>query len=119
MRTAEMEIKKGENLIVHRDEIMSRPARTWFQTEREKKLAQDASKGAYVSGFDQPSEKGKEKAPTEKVCSPSYALHETSSPLMTASPLLSCALTAQARQVRGSFAQAEALADGQGRGRAV
>jgi hypothetical protein len=44
MRTAEMEIKKGENLIVHRDEIMSRPARTWFQTEREKKLAQGASR---------------------------------------------------------------------------
>lgn len=42
MRVAEMEITKGQNLIEHRDEIMSRPARTWFQTEREKKLAQGA-----------------------------------------------------------------------------
>ena len=38
-----MEIRKGENLIEHRDEIMSRPARTWFQTEKEKKASQGES----------------------------------------------------------------------------
>lgn len=36
-RQAEMELKKGQNIIEHRDEIYSRPARTWFQTEKEKK----------------------------------------------------------------------------------
>ncbi|GAV52445.1 hypothetical protein ZYGR_0AG04360 [Zygosaccharomyces rouxii] len=34
---AEMQLKKGENLIKHRQEIESRPKRTWFQTEAEKK----------------------------------------------------------------------------------
>lgn len=43
LRTADMEIRKGENLIEHRDEIMSRPARTWFQTEKEKKASQGPS----------------------------------------------------------------------------
>lgn len=34
---AEMQLKKGENLIKHKQEIESRPKRTWFQTEAEKK----------------------------------------------------------------------------------
>lgn len=34
---AEMELKKGENLLKHKDEIQSRPKRTWFQSEKEKK----------------------------------------------------------------------------------
>lgn len=34
---AEMQLKKGENLIKHKQEIESRPKRTWFQTEDEKK----------------------------------------------------------------------------------
>ncbi|CAR26464.1 ZYRO0B10318p [Zygosaccharomyces rouxii] len=34
---AEMQLKKGENLIKHKQEIESRPKRTWFQTETEKK----------------------------------------------------------------------------------
>lgn len=36
MRNAEMQMTKGENLIKHRDEIMSRPKRTWFVGEKEK-----------------------------------------------------------------------------------
>ena len=36
---AEMEIKKGENLIEHEEEIFSRPARTWFQNEKDKQNA--------------------------------------------------------------------------------
>ena len=34
-----MELKKGQNLLEHGDEIYSRPARTWFQSEKEKELA--------------------------------------------------------------------------------
>lgn len=34
---AEMQLKKGENLMKHKQEIESRPKRTWFQTEAEKK----------------------------------------------------------------------------------
>ncbi|KAI5286497.1 nucleolar DEAD-box protein required for synthesis of 60S ribosomal subunit [Ascosphaera aggregata] len=33
---AEMEVTRGENLIKHEKEIMSRPKRTWFATEKEK-----------------------------------------------------------------------------------
>ncbi|KAI9369588.1 P-loop containing nucleoside triphosphate hydrolase protein [Aspergillus egyptiacus] len=36
---AEMQVTKGENLIKHEAEIKSRPKRTWFETEREKKVA--------------------------------------------------------------------------------
>ncbi|KAL1963638.1 hypothetical protein VTN77DRAFT_7959 [Rasamsonia byssochlamydoides] len=35
----EMQVTKGENLIKHEKEIMSRPKRTWFESEREKKEA--------------------------------------------------------------------------------
>lgn len=42
---AEMEVARGENLIKHEDEIKSRPKRTWFETEREKK---DAKKRGLV-----------------------------------------------------------------------
>lgn len=37
MLQAEMEIQKGENLLKYKKEITSRPKRTWFQSEREKK----------------------------------------------------------------------------------
>lgn len=50
-------------------------------------LSADASKGAYVSGFDQPSEKGKEKAPTEKVRAETI-LRRHDHLLTTAGPLL-------------------------------
>lgn len=36
---AEMELRKGENLLKHKAEIESRPKRTWFQSEAEKKNA--------------------------------------------------------------------------------
>ncbi|KAF3452509.1 hypothetical protein FNV43_RR02942 [Rhamnella rubrinervis] len=44
LRKAEMEATKAENIIAHRDEIYSRPKRTWFVTEKEKKLAAKAAK---------------------------------------------------------------------------
>ncbi|KAJ5161857.1 Transcription factor [Penicillium capsulatum] len=36
---AEMQVNKGENLIKHGQEIMSRPKRTWFETEQQKLAA--------------------------------------------------------------------------------
>lgn len=39
LRQAEMEMRKSSNLLKHEDEIYSRPAKTWFQTADEKKLA--------------------------------------------------------------------------------
>ncbi|KAE9411109.1 DEAD-domain-containing protein [Gymnopus androsaceus JB14] len=61
-RQAEMELKKGQNIIEHQDEIYSRPARTWFQTEKEKKNAEAVSKSQYEEGFGTSTVKGKEKA---------------------------------------------------------
>ncbi|KAJ4991842.1 hypothetical protein SVAN01_02692 [Stagonosporopsis vannaccii] len=40
----ERDLKRGENLIRHEDEIKSRPKRTWFETEKEK--AAEREKGA-------------------------------------------------------------------------
>ena len=34
-----MELKKGENMVEHEEEIFARPARTWFQSEKEKLAA--------------------------------------------------------------------------------
>jgi len=44
MLQAEMELKKGQNMIEHKEEIYSRPARTWFQSEKEKAAAKVAGK---------------------------------------------------------------------------
>ncbi|CAM8926933.1 unnamed protein product [Rhodiola kirilowii] len=46
LRKAEMEATKAENMIAHHDEIYSRPKKTWFITEKEKKLI---AKGAKAS----------------------------------------------------------------------
>jgi hypothetical protein len=43
IRQAEMELKKGQNMIEHEEEIYSRPARTWFQSGQEKLKAEGAS----------------------------------------------------------------------------
>ncbi|OCK81605.1 DEAD-domain-containing protein [Lepidopterella palustris CBS 459.81] len=40
----ERDLKRGENLINHEDEIKSRPRRTWFESEKDKKASKD--KGA-------------------------------------------------------------------------
>lgn len=39
MQQSERDMTKGENLMKHEDEIMSRPRRTWFQSEKEKQAA--------------------------------------------------------------------------------
>lgn len=42
MSQADMELRKGENLVVHEAEILARPKRTWFESEDQKKAARDA-----------------------------------------------------------------------------
>jgi ATP-dependent RNA helicase DDX27 len=44
LQAAERDAIKASNMIEHRDEIMSRPARSWFQTDKEKQAAKEASK---------------------------------------------------------------------------
>ncbi|CAE6405767.1 unnamed protein product [Rhizoctonia solani] len=51
LRTAEMELKKGQNMITHEEEIFGRPKRTWFQTDKEKEKAAAISKQQYEKGF--------------------------------------------------------------------
>ncbi|XP_054819312.1 DEAD-box ATP-dependent RNA helicase 28 [Prosopis cineraria] len=50
LRKAEMEATKAENMIEHREEIYSRPKRTWFMTEKEKKVAAKAAKTSNEKG---------------------------------------------------------------------
>jgi ATP-dependent RNA helicase DDX27 len=53
LQKAEMEATKAENMIAHAAEIHSRPAKTWFQTEREKRATQkDALKAADAAETD-------------------------------------------------------------------
>ncbi len=40
----EMQVKKGENMIRHEEEINARPKRTWFETEKDKKAAKEAGR---------------------------------------------------------------------------
>lgn len=42
LNEVEMQVRKGENLMKHKAEISSRPQRTWFQSQGEKKLAKEA-----------------------------------------------------------------------------
>ena len=39
LRRAEMEAQKAENMVAHAAEIAARPAKTWFQSGREKAAA--------------------------------------------------------------------------------
>ena len=41
---AEMQVKKGENMIEHEAEIKGRPKRTWFETQHDKKKAKEAGR---------------------------------------------------------------------------
>lgn len=46
IRKAEMQVTKATNVLEHQEEIMSKPARTWFQSEKEKKAIRDAERKA-------------------------------------------------------------------------
>ena len=43
IRVAEMEANKASNMMEHREEIYSRPARSWFQTEAQRKQTREAA----------------------------------------------------------------------------
>ncbi|KAH8815850.1 P-loop containing nucleoside triphosphate hydrolase protein [Xylogone sp. PMI_703] len=47
----EMQVKKGENIMAHEDEIKGRPRRTWFESEHEKKKARKMGT-AELNGID-------------------------------------------------------------------
>ncbi|KAG0143867.1 hypothetical protein CROQUDRAFT_48187 [Cronartium quercuum f. sp. fusiforme G11] len=51
LKKGEMELKKGQNLIEHDDEIKSRPARTWFQSETDKKKSKGIGTSAHTANF--------------------------------------------------------------------
>ncbi|KAI9454005.1 DEAD-domain-containing protein [Russula earlei] len=51
LRQAEMEVKKGQNMLEHEAEIYSRPARTWFQSSREKQQSEALSRRQYENNF--------------------------------------------------------------------
>ncbi|KAH7041436.1 P-loop containing nucleoside triphosphate hydrolase protein [Microdochium trichocladiopsis] len=44
LANVEMQIKKGENLMAHEEEIKGRPKRTWFETQHDKQKAKDAGR---------------------------------------------------------------------------
>lgn len=44
IQQVEMQVKKGENLIRYEDEINSRPRRTWFESQEDKRAAKEASR---------------------------------------------------------------------------
>ena len=39
LASAERDVKRGENMVVYEKEIMARPKRTWFESEKEKRIA--------------------------------------------------------------------------------
>jgi ATP-dependent RNA helicase DDX27 len=41
---ADMQLTRGENLVKHEKEIMSRPKRTWFESEKEKRISKKAGR---------------------------------------------------------------------------
>lgn len=40
----ESEVQRGQNMVQHHDEIMARPKRTWFESEKEKQANKDRAK---------------------------------------------------------------------------
>lgn len=52
LRRTEMELTKGENMLQHEQEIHSRPARTWFQSQKEKERAKETGKKEYNDKMD-------------------------------------------------------------------
>lgn len=48
---AEMQLRKGDNIMVHQDEIAARPKRTWFESEADKRTAKKAGR-AELNGIE-------------------------------------------------------------------
>eukprot|EP01104_Vermistella_antarctica_P002788 TRINITY_DN129_c0_g4_i1.p1 TRINITY_DN129_c0_g4~~TRINITY_DN129_c0_g4_i1.p1 ORF type:complete len:889 (+),score=321.78 TRINITY_DN129_c0_g4_i1:24-2669(+) len=56
IRVAEMEANRAQNILIHEREIFGRPARTWFQTEEEKRSVREQSR-IEAAGGDLPARK--------------------------------------------------------------
>lgn len=54
LRLAEQERRRIENIIGHHQEIYSRPAKQWFQTETEKKLSKEKSRSVNTGSTNTP-----------------------------------------------------------------
>ena len=50
MRLSEMELSKAHNLMEHKDEIMSRPARTWIKAGQKRKVSETGAAAAAPLG---------------------------------------------------------------------
>lgn len=57
IRQVEMQITKGDNLIKHRDEIMSKPKRTWFVNEKERANQKEVAKVEYEAKMEDKNQK--------------------------------------------------------------
>lgn len=57
---ADMQLTRGENIVKHQDEIMARPKRTWFVSEKEKRVAKKAGR-AELNGPESVSKKSRGK----------------------------------------------------------
>ncbi|KAJ3413538.1 nucleolar DEAD-box protein required for synthesis of 60S ribosomal subunit [Chytridiales sp. JEL 0842] len=51
MKQAEMQVARMENMMLHEDEIKSRPAKTWFQTGKEKEKAKELGREKHKKDF--------------------------------------------------------------------
>ena len=58
LTNADRDVKKGENLMKFENEIMGRPKRTWFESEREKRAAKKVGRVELNGGVEK---KGKGK----------------------------------------------------------
>jgi ATP-dependent RNA helicase DDX27 len=51
--TMEMQVRRTENVLNHQEEILARPKRTWFETQREKEVAKSVGR-AELNGIELP-----------------------------------------------------------------
>ena len=63
---AETQVRRGENLITHKDEIMARPKRTWFESETQKRAAKTVGR-VELNGDEISAGKGKGKGGKRKL----------------------------------------------------
>lgn len=52
LRQTEVELEKGENMLKYKDEILARPKRTWFQSEKDKEQAKVLGQKAWNNKMD-------------------------------------------------------------------
>ncbi|KIW04767.1 uncharacterized protein PV09_03958 [Verruconis gallopava] len=66
LNNMERDVTRTENIIVHQDEILSRPKRTWFESEREKRAAKEAGRRELNGVVDSVKVKGEKKKLSNK-----------------------------------------------------